>query len=299
MHAIRRLFIVLLVLAGTAASSAASTESTARLVPSGQQLIIAVDVTRIRAEPLFVRALAALEQSGGPKFKEFVAKTGFDPKKDLHSIVLAMQSDNDSDLVMLFEGRFDLAKIRSAAKAEKTFKKSSYKGNEVWLFDTDTVAAPIKGTNVLVLGKAGGVNNVIDVRRGRGASSSVLRGLAVKQLKKGALGFAMLTSGSLGNGLKNDPKLSDVRRVSGFMGLGGQKFSAGVDVTFRRKAVRNQVFAMADAKIRETVQKQAGDPVADLFRAVRLGGTGENLEVRADFTQAQDKMILGLFGVKL
>jgi hypothetical protein len=96
------------------------------LVPADAKTIAGIDVSQTTASP-FGQYLLGKMQGDDRSFSDFVAATGFDPRRDLSEVVMATNAvgkDAHDNGVILARGRFDVPKILSAAQQHgaKTMK---------------------------------------------------------------------------------------------------------------------------------------------------------------------------------
>jgi hypothetical protein len=105
------------------------------LVPPDSQLVIGANVVASRNSDLG-QYLSSQFQSSDKGLERFIAETGFDPKRDLDSVVFAGRAgasgkQNTAGL-LLVRGTFDQARIRNAALA-KGVGIENFSGVEVFL----------------------------------------------------------------------------------------------------------------------------------------------------------------------
>jgi len=95
------------------------------LVPPDAQLVFGVQVEQSRYSPFGQFLLARLEKADGD-LKEFIALTGFDPRRDIREIVGGGRGDGRRGLVCV-RGRFDVPRIL-AALARESLAPTQYRG---------------------------------------------------------------------------------------------------------------------------------------------------------------------------
>src|SRR5262249_54549959 len=118
-----RLLLSLLLAAATAAPALAvrRTEDPLGLVPADAVTVGVVHWDALRSSPLAARVFADVDHiSGDGDGARFLAETGLTPREDIDTFVIAMSAgpsgSREAGLV-LFEGRFDLARIGKALTA--------------------------------------------------------------------------------------------------------------------------------------------------------------------------------------
>ncbi len=88
----------------------------ADLVPPEARYLAGVDVDRIRTTPLGQSVLDRL-RAEEKDFQRFLTETGFDPRRDLHEILIASGSANGNHGLVLARGSFDRDRIAQAGAA--------------------------------------------------------------------------------------------------------------------------------------------------------------------------------------
>lgn len=97
-------------------STAAADTALLNLLPPDAQVIFGVQVDQSRYTPFGQYVLARLEKEDGD-LQQFIALTGFDPRRDISEIVGAGRGDGKQGLVCV-RGRFDIPKILAALPRE-------------------------------------------------------------------------------------------------------------------------------------------------------------------------------------
>lgn len=128
-----RHFVVLSALLAAVSISAFASVDTGllALVPAGTQIIGAVDVTQARNSD-FGQFLLSKAQNEDIHFQEMINQTGFDPRRDLESIVFATgvpsTTGQPSAFAILARGNFDPGRIKTLATAKKGVSVVNYGG---------------------------------------------------------------------------------------------------------------------------------------------------------------------------
>src|SRR5947207_10249964 len=117
-------------LAVTVLSSLATVASAAdpqllQLVMPDAKVLSGIDVERVKAAPFGQFFLSQLPIDAG--FDQFVALTGFDPRRDVHEVLMASPGDPQRKSgLLLVRANFDLARvlplIQSAGKTTESYK---------------------------------------------------------------------------------------------------------------------------------------------------------------------------------
>ena len=136
------------------------------LLPSNSQIVAGINVDKCRSSD-FGQFLLSKSQANDPHFQEFMTQTGFDPRRDLDSLVMASSSQpgaKDGGFVILARGNFDASKIRSLALS-KGATAATYQGIALLLnkdtHNNQTIAVTFPDTGVAVMGDLSSVHQVI------------------------------------------------------------------------------------------------------------------------------------------
>jgi len=148
-----RLALTLLLAAVSAAPALAvrRTEDPLALVPANAVTVGVIHWNELRSSPLGSKVFSDVDHlSGDGDATRFLAETGLTPREDIDTIVIAMSygegGSRESGLV-LFEGRFDLAKIGSALTARGATRKAAPSGDYYLLPGAGTEAGAVALVN--------------------------------------------------------------------------------------------------------------------------------------------------------
>ena len=126
----------LVLLAAADARAVRRTEDPLALVPADAATVAVMKWSELRQTPLGARVFRDLDHiSGDDDAARFLEETGLTPREDIDTIIVAMtpgtKGSQDSGMV-IFEGRFDPARIAKALESRKANLRSSPAG-EYWL----------------------------------------------------------------------------------------------------------------------------------------------------------------------
>jgi hypothetical protein len=156
-----RLAFALLLAAASAAPALAvrRTEDPLAMVPANAVTVGVIHWNELRASPLGSKVFADVDHlSGDGDAARFLAETGLTPREDIDTVVIAMSygdgGSRESGMV-LFEGRFDLAKIGSALTSRGATHKAAPVGDYYLLPGTgeDTGAVALVNRNLILCGQ--------------------------------------------------------------------------------------------------------------------------------------------------
>src|SRR5438034_6209119 len=137
-----------------------------KLVMPDAKVVSGIDVDRVKVAPFGQFFLAQLPVDTG--FDQFVALTGFDPRRDVHEVLMASPGDPQRKTgLLLVRGNFDVARVLPLIQAAGK-STESYHGVTI-LLDSKPGAAVAHGTafldNTLVAaGDLDSVRGAIDRR---------------------------------------------------------------------------------------------------------------------------------------
>lgn len=246
----RRFLTVFVVLGAGAVSAWARVDSgLVSLIPANSTMVAGVDVEKCRTSG-FGQFLLSKSQSNDPHFKQFMDETGFDPRRDLESILMTSSGDGNgknSQFAILARGTFDQAKITSLALT-KGAVKDVYQGVSL-LVNKDhgqSIAFAFPDTDVAVMGDLASIYKVIqglsapvtldvDLTNRIDSAGTANDAWFVSTVGGAALGkqFAAHTGGQLADGQMEgqEQALQSIRAASG-----GVAFGSLVSVTLDASA---------------------------------------------------------------
>lgn len=101
------------------------------LVPAGARMVSGLDVDRARDSAFGQKMLNEIKQEDAG-FQKLVEQTGFDPRRDLRSVVMAASGKpGPGNALVAVRGTFDISKITRLAETQGA-QSSLYKGIQVW-----------------------------------------------------------------------------------------------------------------------------------------------------------------------
>jgi hypothetical protein len=158
-------------LAGTVSALASVDNGLLALVPTGAKIIGAVDITHARGSE-FGQYLLAKAQAEDAHFQEMITETGFDPRRDLQSVLFATSGPDGTpgepkSFAILARGNFDQNKIKAAATAKGGATISTYGGVDIIVHGKDAgdrTAIGFLDTGVAVMADVNTLKQMIDNR---------------------------------------------------------------------------------------------------------------------------------------
>jgi hypothetical protein len=233
-------FAGLAILAVAATASAAVDPVLLNLVMPDAKILTGIQVDQSVASPFGQYVLAQI-QPGDAGFQKFILATGFDPRRDLHEVLAATNSDASStstSVIALFKGVFVPSQILAAANSQGG-TITQYKGFNI-IADPDVkspTAIVFFDASTAAAGDLASVQAAIDRKVAGGTFSGALAQKAKDVSNTNQAWFATVTplsvflNGKLGdtglNGLSSNNLLQSVLQASGGVNFG----SASVTVT--------------------------------------------------------------------
>ncbi len=230
----RNILLFSALLCSSAVSALASVDSgLLALVPSNTKIIGSVDVTRAR-DSEFGQFLLAKVRSEDDHFEEMIQETGFDPRRDLQSVLFAASGPADSSqqpsFVILARGNFDPNRIKALITSKGGGTLQHYNGVDFIANSDQKSAIAFLEVGVAAMADLNTVKQVIDNR----ASPTVLdSGLQSTINTVGTANDAWFVSLVGGSFLANHASQSS--QAKAFQGLvqasGGVKFGSNVQTS--------------------------------------------------------------------
>jgi hypothetical protein len=161
----KRIFPIFLSLTAAATSAFASLDTgLIALLPAGSKVVAGIDVDKCRSSD-FGQYILTKSQANDQHFDEFMNQTGFDPRRDLESLLVASPNDGgtkNSSFTILARGNFDQDKISKLALS-KGAVASSYQNINLWISKDhgQSVALAFPDVGIAVMGDVASVQQVI------------------------------------------------------------------------------------------------------------------------------------------
>jgi hypothetical protein len=172
----------LLLLASAAPSRAAGHEEALDLVPADAASVGVIRLDSLRSSPLAARLFAETDDiTVDGDAARFLAETGLRPRQDVDLVVVAglfSPARRDAQGLVMFEGRFDPARLESAMIARGGVRKETPNGSYVLLANRqgegNDAAIAVVSRGLVVAGNPAAVTRVLSDRAAGG--SGFLRG---------------------------------------------------------------------------------------------------------------------------
>ena len=271
-------------------AAAANVSSSLRYVPKDAFLVAGIDGDKVRTSALYKTLvdMAMKEKDVNKGLAEFKAATGFDPTKDVRSLVVALGSsfpkDNDN-FILIAEARISEAKVIAFMK-KKNAKIQTVKtrqGTHYLLGRRKDGFLAFRGGHVLL----GGKNMRAAVMAKQGPSAALSRQLA--PVKRNHIFFAMEPTAEIKKEMAREQKdLGQLKAMSaGLDVVRGAKLN--VNARFNNAAAASNVHKMLDQGMKEVAKSRQGKRMkADqLLRSVKLQKMGPSLRGSVSLSQKQ------------
>ncbi len=237
MTTLRKVFCVLLFAAATAA--AAVDPALLALVMPGAKVLSGIQVDQAIASPFGQYVLSQMQNSD-KGLDQFVAVTGFDPRRDLREVLVASDGTRNTGLV-LGRGTFDPAKITAAAKSSGAITEE-YKGVTLVRGEgkSSNGVVAFLDNSTAVMGDRDSVVAAIDRRGGAGPSADLSAKANAASANNQAWFVTLAPLTEFLAGKVKDPNLNSAMQGNMLQAIqqasGGIRFG-GADVTISGEAV--------------------------------------------------------------
>jgi hypothetical protein len=287
------------------ASAFAADPQLMNLVMPGAQVMAGLNVTTAEISPLGQYLLAHL--AGNDKgLQEFVAATGFDPRRDVTEILFASAGTSAGpNGLMLAKGTFNVDTITAAVSKNSNQQVSTYAGATL-IASTGTApghAIAFIGNSIAVAGDVASVKAALDRASGVNSVSPDLAAL-VQSLSttEDAWSASIASIGSLIPNVQTDPKATQILQLVKNIqsSSGGVKFGENVVVNGQAVADTPQNAAAVADLIRmfsaivsmgAANNPQAGE-IAKLLQTLQVTTSGATVNVTASIPEAQIEALL-------
>jgi len=271
------------------------------MIPADAAGVMTMNFEKIRELDFFNKMLADMEAKEDKKdtdkafksYKDFMAKTGIDLRKDLHAVAFGLFGDfqssgDDADFVIVAKIAMDRQKIMAIIKEEgKELTPTEYKGQELFMAkddDGDDMAFAFLPDSLITAGRPAQAKRVIDLMKGEG--DSILKNKEKKayldQVKSGAaMTFVfdfpekLKQAGQQGGPFKMD--LSKAEMIFGHVDHGGGAWNGELKLISRDEAANKQMVTMLNGF--KGMGAMAGPEVAELVGNINLTAAADHIKL--------------------
>src|SRR5262249_29143789 len=111
-HGDRRMRLYLLAAAAVLSGSLrAADPGLLSLVPAETRVLAGVSVDKLASAPIGQYLLALIDREPDPQLQKIIENTGFDPRRDLHEVLVAASGAPNGAPLILGRGTFDIPRI--------------------------------------------------------------------------------------------------------------------------------------------------------------------------------------------
>lgn len=130
---------VVILLAGVAVAAPPTTQELLRHVPAAATVVVAVDCAALRSQPLVQQWLLEHQTAWSghdADVDRFLSDAGLDPLRDVDTMIVAIDSEKDGEVLALFAGRYDPTSL-GAAMVKQGATASKVNGVDVFTLPAD------------------------------------------------------------------------------------------------------------------------------------------------------------------
>jgi len=192
-HRIARIVLTsgLALLAAASAFGVRRTEDPLALVPANAATVGVIHWSELRSSPLGAQVFSQMDHiSTDGDAGRFLAETGLTPREDIDTVVVAMTrpgAGESGEGLVIFEGRFDLARISGALVSRGATKQTGASGEYYRLADEEGKrdgAVALVNQSLIVAGSEASVLDALG-RRESGGAGGLMSGQGLgKQLSR-------------------------------------------------------------------------------------------------------------------
>jgi hypothetical protein len=301
--------LLLLALVGACRGGCGRSSAPDRLLsqlPDGTRFVVSVDLSRIRATPLWNRiaALAAESPEDRRRLTRLTERTGLDPLRQIHRIVAAFPDDARArgEFALIIDGEgFDERRLVAYAREESGAKiEAQPRGTHTLWSAGGTTGGFFVGAQRFVLGGGGWAGVLADLADGKGgpgaAGNLELVHLVQRTATTRALWFAALVPLDVRQLLMADPKQQSagaVTRLAAGADL-GPGLSAELVADLSNEADARALQARIQATVRESKRnaKLLMLGLGPYLDALQIQVTGPTLRLQLVLTEQQMKDLI-------
>ena len=274
----RFLLLPSLFVLGSASLFASMDSGLLSMVPPDATVVSSIDVMQARSSE-FGQYLLNKTQSDNHDFADFVQQTGFDPRRDLRSLVFENSGPANggaqSRFAILARGNFDSGRIMDVAKA-KGAAVQTYGGVDLLLphGDRQATAVAFPDPGVAIMADLVTIHRILANRAVPSTLDPALQ-QKIDQVSNNDAWFVSLTGGSFLNrhiaGEKNGPPAQAMQALQSVLASsGGVRFGNTVDLTIDATA-RSPQDATSLADVWEHAANATREGSASRYPGYRFG----------------------------
>jgi hypothetical protein len=304
-----RLNLLVAVALATAAFSssawAGNGQSLLQYVPANSAVVFNIDLDQVRSLPLYqmIWGMATADPEVQGMLTEIQTATGFDPNRDLGSVVFAIPGGEDERFAVLIEGTFDPTRIATfLATMPATEMASDTYGTYTRYHNpsetgSDKPFFSFVGANIVAFGTEAELNAVLDIAAGTGANvttNATLNNVISLTDMSGLFWFAMTVTPEMAAQMADSP-------VAGMTSArGGASYNAGLNA--------NYTVGCADATAATNLATFLNDQIAQartspeltamglgaVLDGVTIAASGTDVTIAATIPEATINQIIGI-----
>lgn len=219
------------------------------MVPPDAKVLAGVNVDQARSSPLGQFLLASMPTD--PSLLQFIAVSGFDPRRDLHEILVAATApDKSAAHLFLAKGSFNVERLLSMVPKTQPLTEQLYNGTRIFTHGKEAAGTGMAAmffafpdSNTAVAGDLASVQGALD-RRGQSSTldasliqriatlSSTLDAWALSALPFSSLSpMGVSPAGPNSKSLMSSELLNKIQQTSGGIKFGDQVHLIGEAVT--------------------------------------------------------------------
>ena len=269
------------------------------MLPPDAKVVAGVNVDQARNSP-FGQFLLTLVPAD-PNFQQFVSTSGFDPRRDLHEILVAATGPGKSAAhLFLARGIFDVDRLLSLAPKPGHLKEQLYNGTRIFTGPgQDNMVFAFPDANTAVAGDLTGVKASLD-RRGHASSLDAALAARVGVLSStldawavSALPFSALPPMPPSNGPVPTELLAKIQQTSGGVKFGDQVHLIGEATTGDPKdaAALGDVARFLIMMVQNQAPPEAA-PALALIRNLQVVAAGTTVRLDLAIAEAQIEALI-------
>ena len=269
------------------------------MVMPDAKVMAGINVEQAKTSAFGQFVLAMMPANSG--FEQFISTTGFDPRRDLHEVLIASTGDAGHKAgLILARGNFNLSGIAAAALKEGHHTSQTYKGVQL-LTSTDGKgheAMALIDSNIVAAGDLDSVKAALDRRAGANSVDPQLA-VRVNQLSasEDAWSVSIAPISSL-MGTANAEKGAHAQAMNVFKSIqqssGGVKFGSVVQINGEALAASEKdatslgdVLKFLASMIQANGPKNSPVPLSDLIKNLSVTTEGATLKVSLGIPEDQ------------
>lgn len=302
--------VMALLLSISGLSWAGNGENLLQFVPDNNAIVVHVNLEQVRSTPMYemIWGMAETRTDFQSVMGELETTVGFNPSTDLSSLLIAVDGENEQDVIMLVEGNFEAARISTFLAGRAEVSAVDYQGQTMYYTEegninlntntTEPAYFSFLNNQIVAAGTQASVQRAINLHRGEGdsiTSLNALRRMIQGVDKGGSFWFAGVLPAAMQGDIATSP-MAGMNSVNGFGSLiSGLSVGYNIGTGTAEQATAIEAYLsdnLTQARVAPEVQQMG---LGDLLNGITVTSSGNEVSVRVNIPEETFNNLLSMF----